>query len=110
MNSKKVVQELIPKNIWGKPLGTGQTKKDKKRRLKHYLFDSAIFAIIMAVFDIVAIFVAANKTVFDITDYYILNFILTVLLTSIILFFISFILDYLVGERAVKKHNKWRIK
>ena len=106
MNSKKIVEELIPRNIWGKPLGTGQTKKDKQKRIKHYLFDSLIFAVVMCFFDIIAIFVATDKTVFDLTDYYVLNFILTVFLTGSILFVISFILDYLVGERAVKTYNR----
>ncbi|HOP65481.1 MAG TPA: hypothetical protein PLX66_00425 [Bacilli bacterium] len=87
------------KTIWGKKLDL----KDKKKRLKNYLLESLIFAGIMAVLDVLAIFATKNKSVFFFVDNYAINFIITVIITTVLLFLLAFLIDYLVCEKNIKK-------
>ena len=87
------------KTIWGRKLDN----KDKKRRIKIYLLESLIFSVFMALLDIMAIFASKNKAVFYFLDNYTVNFIITVFITTILLFIISFGFNYLICEKSIKK-------
>lgn len=90
------------KTIWGKKLDNN----NKKKRIHKYLIESIIFTIIMAVIYMFAILISKNKAVFDFFDNYIVNFILTTLVTSSILFIIAFLQNYIVCENKIKKNQQ----
>lgn len=96
----------MPKTIWGKKLPTSNNKNDKTKRIRIYLLESIIFTIAMTLFDIIALLLIHNRATFMFFDNYIVNYILSVFLTSLILFSISFIFDYLVSELTIKKYIK----
>lgn len=103
-----------PKDIMGRPLPTGNTKPEKRKRIKNYIIESVIFAAACAVMDVILI--VFGKT--DVTDCEIaqmlfpsLNKPLTVILSAVItfsvMFLISFIFEYLITEKiSIKRYNK----
>lgn len=96
----------IPKSIWGKEISIEMSKEGKSKRKIKYIKDSLIFASIMGIFDLIAIFVTSSQSVFGFTETYFINLILTVLVTVSILFLISYFFEYIIGEISVKKYNK----
>ena len=88
------------KTIWGKKLDN----KDKKKRVKRYLLESLIFSVAMTLLDVIAILASKDRAVFYFFDNYLVNSIITVLITTIILYGISFGFNYLVCEKNIKKN------
>lgn len=92
----------IPRSIWGKKLPIN----NRKERMKIYLAESIIFMIAMTIFDILALFIVKSKATFRFFDNYTINYILSVLITSLILFIISYSFDFIVSETNVRKCRK----
>lgn len=92
----------IPRSIWGKKLPIN----NRKERMKIYFAESIIFMIAMTIFDILALFIVKNKATFRFFDNYTINYILSVLITSLILFIISYSFDFIVSETNVRKCRK----
>ncbi len=103
-----------PRNIWNKPIPLGNTKKERQARIKSYLLDSAIFAVICTIMDV--IFLIFNKN--DNVDAELVKLFFPDLNTTsivivfsvisfIVMFLVSFIFEYFVGEKIkVKKYMK----
>ncbi len=103
-----------PRSISGRPLPTGSSKADRLARIKDYVFDSVLFALACAVMDVILIGFGAE----DITDLEIIKLlfpsfnktgivILTCIFAFVTMFIISFIFDYLIGEKyKIAKYNK----
>lgn len=103
-----------PKDMMNRPLPTGNSKADKKARIKHYWAESAIFAVTCAVMDVILI--ALGKE--DITDFEIvktvfngLDLVSITVITAIFAFVTSavifFVCDYLINEKySIPKYNK----
>ncbi len=87
------------KTIWGRKLNS----KDMKKRIKTYLFESLFFSLAMSALDVLGIFASKNKSVFYFFDNYTINFVITVFITALILFAISFGFNYLLCEKEFKK-------
>jgi len=87
------------KSIWGRKLES----KNKKQRIKSYLLESLIFALVMSALDVIGILASKNGAVFYFLDNYTINFIITVMITFIILFIMAFILNYLATEKQLRK-------
>ena len=102
-----------PKDIWGKPLPLGNSKEDKRARKKDYLLRSVYFALGMAVMEIILI--ATGE--FELTDMDVAEAIfpnlsrgttiaVTVVIAFVSMFIISFVFDYIIGEKfKVKRYN-----
>ncbi len=106
-----------PKDIMNRPLPLGNSKKDKKARIKNYVLGSCVFALACAVMDIILI--TSGKD--DLTDMDLAEMIFpnlgrteTIIVTAVIafvsMFIISFICDYLIDEHRVKRYNKLMAK
>lgn len=103
-----------PKDMFGRPLPLTSSKEDKAKRIKNYMLESGIFALACAVMDILLI--ATGKD--DVTDMEVAEMIfpslgrgMTIAVTAVIafatMFVISFIFEYIIGEKyKVKKYNE----
>lgn len=103
-----------PKNVMGKPLSTGSSKKERNARKKDYALQSLIFAAVCAGMDILLIGFGKD----EITDLELTQTLLpglphglTVAITAVIafvtMFLISYLFEYLIGEfYKVRKYNQ----
>ena len=103
-----------PKDIFNRPLPTGKTKPERKKRIIAYALDSILFGSIFAGMEVL-LFVGAEEEMFDM---YIVESILpnlgetglivaTAVFTFATMFLISFVCEYLVGEfYKVRRYNK----
>ena len=106
-----VEQPLDYKN---RPLPTGNTKLEKRARIKNYAVNSTIFGLVFGVMDIVLMLFSEN----EVSDYKLtqvifpnlsegLTLAITAVLAFVTMFVVSFVFDYLVGEFfKVKRYNK----
>lgn len=99
---------LLPKKISGKELPVDLTKDCKKERIKNYFLDSIIFSAAMILISLAAMFI--GKIPLD--SYFIfsgvskkLNITLNCFIEFLVLFIISLIIDYSLGEYQVRKYN-----
>ncbi len=82
-------------------------KINTKIRIKRYLKEAIIFAIIITIINLIAILLFDYVNVLKIFDVSVLNIVVTVFLSLIISYLISFFIDCLVTEIWVKiKNNK----
>lgn len=103
-----------PKDLMGKPLPTGSSKKERQRRQKDYALQSLIFAAVCSVMDVLLIgFGKEENTDIAITQSllpglpHILTVVITAVLTFAVMFLISYTFEYLVGEKyKVRKYNQ----
>lgn len=103
-----------PKDIFNRPLPTGNTKEERKKRFVAYVLDSLMFGAIFAVMDVI-FFLGIEE---DITDMEMAKtlfpnlgdvelIIVAVLIGFVSMFVISLVFDYLVGEfYKVRRYNK----
>ena len=86
------------------PLSSDKT--NTKIRVKRYLKEAIIFAIIMTIINLIAILLFEYVNVLKIFDVNVLNIIVTAFLSLIISYLVSFFIDCLVTEIWVKIKNK----
>lgn len=103
-----------PKSITDKPLPTGNSKRERRIRQKDYALQSVLFALVCAGMDVLLISFGKD----DVTDYDLTTVLfpelgrtatiaLTALIAFVSMFIISYIVEYLVGEKyKVKKYNQ----
>ncbi len=102
-----------PRGINDRFLPTGNTKQEKRFRVKHYVLKSIVFASAFAVMDVLLI--AFGKD--DVSDYELAQVIFpqlskatTIIITAAIafvgMFLVSVVCDYLVGEHQVRQYNQ----
>jgi membrane protein YdbS with pleckstrin-like domain len=103
-----------PKDIWNRPLPTGSSKQDRNARKKNYAADSAIFALVCAGMDILLMSAGAEDTAdYELTVLLFPNLekwvavAVSAVIAFVSMFIISYIFDYLIGEKfTVKRYNK----
>lgn len=96
----------VPKSILGLDLPEGMDPVDKKARHKLYAKDALMFSIIIPIFDLLAmLFIDAYKPLL-LTNNTVANYIVTLLLDFILIFAVTYLIDFVFGEDAIKKNNK----
>lgn len=92
--------------ILGMQLPTGTDKVDSDARIKLYMKDSLVFSIIIPILDLLAmLFIKAYKP-YPITNSEVINCIITLMIDFILIFILTFSVDYIHGEKIVRKINK----
>ena len=106
-NSNREVksQETEILTILGIEVPTGTSKEEKMARISYYAKDATIFSIIIPVIDLFAmLFIDAYKS-YPLTDNVPVNYCLTLLIDFALIFIITFVIDYIHGELAVRRIN-----
>lgn len=93
-------------SILGAKLPTGKTIEDKKIRKKHYLKDSFVFALIIPLIDLLAMFFFEAYKPFDITDIEWVNYGINLVFDFVVIFIITYVIDYALSEDDVKKNGR----
>ena len=108
---RKKRQEFIS-DIKGKSsdntIPLGSEKKDNKARVKRYLKESIVYAVIITIVNIIAIFVFDYVNYLKLFDIVIINYIITIILSLIINYAFAFFLDCLITEiwAKIKSRHK----
>lgn len=106
-----VEQPLDYKN---RPLPTGNTKPERMSRIKNYLVNSVVFGAVFGVMDILLLLFSENEVSEQKLTQVIfpnlsegLTLVVTAILAFAVMFTVSFVFEYLVGEFfKVKHYNK----
>lgn len=113
--SRRIYGDIeVPTDIKDRPLPTGNSREDRKARKKDYAIRSVIFASAFAVMDVLLMATGRNDvSELELAEYLFpsLNKLTTVIVTAVIafvgMFIISYIFDYIVGEKfKVARYNK----
>ena len=84
----------------------GQSEQARNERQKYYMKDALIFAIIIPIMDLLAmLFIDAYQPLLATNDTMI-NYTITLLLDFILIFVLTYLIDYIFGEDTVKKNHK----
>lgn len=104
--------EVKPKNvetetcsILGTPLPTGTDKVDIDTRNKLYMKDALIFSFVIPVIDLFAMLFIKSYKPYPITNTLGINYLFTLLIDFILIFILTFSVDFIHGERTVRKMN-----
>lgn len=81
----------LPKSILGKRLPTEQTKGAKMKRVFAYLCDSMIFTTVQVIFTYI---LDSESPTY-------------ILIEAIMIFTISFVIDYKMGEKRCRSYEEW---
>lgn len=103
----------VPKSLLGKPLPTGNSRKDRVARCKNHLLESLIFSLACTAVDGIAIFFFApdDEPVLPVQWASELNGttgkLVVVASTFVIMLVVSFVVEYLIVEKIkLKQYNK----
>jgi len=103
-----VEEEVTPQvsTILGLNLDASSNKSARNERIRFYAKDATIFAIIIPILDLFAmLFIDAYKA-YPLTESEPTNYCLTLLIDFILIFVLTFLIDYIHGEREVRRINK----
>ncbi len=113
--SRRVMGDVeAPKDMFNRPLPTGDSKEDRRERKKDYALQSLVFASAFAVMDLVL----AGFGVEDLSDLEFIQAVLpsanhvtavavTVVFAFVSMFAVSYVCEYLIGEQyKVKTYNR----
>ena len=102
-----------PKDMLNRPLPTGNTKTERRKRKIAYALDSGMYALTFAVMDITLFALGEDVTDFQMVKENLpsLNRTWLVVITSVFAFVTTFLIfyvfEYLIGEKyKVRKYNK----
>ncbi len=102
-----------PRNVWNKPMPLGSSKKDRRARKISYLVDSLIFATICTALDVVIFLFDSDSVDAELIETFFPGVNITIvavvfsIVSFIIMFAISYVFEYVVGEKfKVKKYNE----
>lgn len=101
-----------PKDIMNRPLPVSDSKQDRRARKINYAIQSGLFALGFMVMDILLVGFGKSVVDYELATVFFssLGKGMTIAVTAVIALVFSFvgsyIIDYLVGEHAVKKYNK----
>lgn len=106
-STAKPVEDLFDvRSILGAQLPTGTTKEDRKKRKKFYMRDAFVFATVIPILDLFAmLFIEPYKPLL-LTNTEWINYAITVGADFVLIFILTYVLDFLFGEEDVKKINK----
>lgn len=100
-------KEIEIKNFYGRKISVKNDKNSKIGRINWYLLEGFVFAFIFSLIDVVAYYVSDNViSIFEFTSNKELNMYIYVLIEFVILYTISFIIDYMYYELRIRKINK----
>ena len=113
--SRRVMGDVEqPLDYKNRPLPTGNTKPERMARIKNYVINSVVFGATFGVMDIIFLIFAEN----EVSEYKLtqvifpnltegLTLAITAVLAFAIMFTVSFVFEYLVGEFfKVRRYNK----
>lgn len=107
MARQENLKDVLPKNWYGKPLDTSASPSGRRQRRRSYAFDSLAFASVMTLFDITAqMFGTDEPLIYTFTDNPTANTLISCALSFVLLFAVSFVFDWMMGEVAVRKYNE----
>ncbi len=92
-------------SILGTPLPTGTDKVDIDTRNKLYMKDALIFSFVIPVIDLFAMLFIKSYKPYPITNTLGINYLITLLIDFILIFILTFSVDFIHGERTVRKVN-----
>ena len=92
-------------SILGTPLPLGNDKVDIDTRNKLYMKDALIFSFVIPVIDLFAMLFIKSYKPYPITNTLGINYLITLLIDFILIFILTFSVDYIHGERIVRKMN-----
>ena len=87
-------------------LPLGSEKKDNKVRVKRYLKESIIYAVIITIINVLAILIFDYVNYLKLFDSVILNYVITIILSLVVSYAFAFFLDCLITEIWAKIKNK----
>ncbi len=96
---------FLPQTILGKTLPYDLTKKAKKIRIKSYLIESLVFAILVSILNTIALIFNKLFDTIVIFKSNTLNIIFTYFITFLLSYLISYVFNYILSERKIKKYN-----
>ena len=97
--------ELFANTILGLELPVGDND-DKKKRLGNYARDALIFAVVIPILDLFAMVFIDSYKAYPITNNELINYGLTLLIDFVMIFVLTYIIDYIHGENTVKRMKK----
>lgn len=101
--NEKKDEKKYASTILGVDIPIGNSETDKKERKQLYAKDATIFAIIIPILDLFAmLFIDAYKA-YPITNSEPINYCLTLIIDFILIFALTYLIDYIYGENSVKK-------
>lgn len=105
--SKKVVSvDDDAKTILGLELPIGDDKIDKEIRRKQYRKDALAFALIIPIVDLFAMLFIERYSYLIVTNYAVVNYLITLAIDFILIFAVTYLVDYVFGEDTIKRIKK----
>lgn len=107
-NKLKKLLDKIKSKKDGDAIPLKDTKEDKKIRVKRYLKESLVYAIIITIVNITLVHVFDYVNLLNLFDVKWLNYVVTILFSLLISYVFSFFIDCLVTEVwvTIKRHRK----
>ena len=91
-----------PTTILGKELPRDNSESAKKERRLLYAKDALVFAIVVPLIDLIAMTFIESYPALNITSNTGLNYFLTVVTDFVLIFIVTYIIEYIFGERSTK--------
>lgn len=102
----RLSEKNIPRNIYGKRLDI----EAKDKRIKSYVVDATIFALLYFCFDLTSIlFNSREVTIYVLSTIVKVDYILTFVINFGLIFIGSFLIDYYFGEYSIKKYKRLKL-
>lgn len=98
--------ESKPQTILGLTMPVGNSRKERNIRKKLYLKDALVFAIFVPIFDLLAMLFIRKYSYLMITNSPVLNYLITLLIDFVLVLIVTYVIDYIFGEDAVKHSKK----
>ena len=106
INKKVVSADEDAKTILGLELPTGDDKIDKEIRRKQYRKDALAFALIIPIVDLFAMLFIERYSYLIVTNYAVVNYLITLAIDFVLIFVVTYLVDYAFGEDTVKRIKK----
>ncbi len=104
---KKKNKEEIIKNFYGRKINLNNNKSARIERINWYLLEGFILAFVFSMIDIIAFYYSKNViSILEFTNNREVNMYIYVLIEFVLLYLISFIIDYVYYELKIKRINK----
>lgn len=102
---KEYDDEKFANTILGLELPVGDSQ-DRKTRLLNYARDALIFAVVIPILDLFAMLFIDSYKAYPITNNVPINYCLTLLIDFVMIFILTYIIDYIHGENSVRRMKK----
>ena len=97
---------LVKEKTDDKYIPIGKGREDKKRRFKRYVKEAIIYAVLLSLINVICAFAFDYFNFLRLFDVKALNIAITVIISLIFNFFITFMIDYFITEIWLKKRRK----